>query len=96
MSYNFEVKYKEGRKLNNADALSRMRHGDAAVDDPCLPRDEEMVVCAIGSEVCSDEEMLRMLQGNSWDSSLTTDKICEETNWRRVCGLSGEMCQRRR
>ena len=45
MSYQFEVFHREGRKLNNADSLSRMYHAEKAKEDPCLPN--EMNVSAV-------------------------------------------------
>ena len=45
MSYQFEVFYREGRKLNNADSLSRMTHAEKAKEDACLPN--EMKVSAL-------------------------------------------------
>ena len=60
MSYRFEVIYKEGRKLINTDALSRMTHGERAENDPCLPELSEIRL-SMGQCERAQVEILRLL-----------------------------------
>ena len=50
MCYDFTIKHKAGKKLTNADAISRFEHHEVAGDDPCLPeKGVELTLCAIQS-----------------------------------------------
>ena len=83
MAYNFQVKYKEGKKLLNADALSRMTHHDVVsenqsrvmrlaheqVETPVLPDMTRLLDESVGGEKLSVDQ-IKLLQTSDDDISL--------------------------
>ena len=77
MVYNFEIKHREGRKLQNADCLSRFQHHDSVMNDPCLHEPNDDIVISAMKSVGKGQEILKELGEVSLGSVMAPDKITE-------------------
>ena len=73
MAYNFTIRYKEGKKLLNADALSRMTHHEVLKNETVDEMSGEEIV--VNHEKCVKEpHILELINESVTDTSMTVEE----------------------